>query len=67
MDIKINRNEANINKNRDQAITRDQGKNEEEGRSGKKAKRMGKAKWGGAPLFIGDLAHTGVYQEDAGK
>ena len=67
MDIKISRNEANINKNRDQAITRDQGKNEEEGRSGKEAKRMSKAKWGEAPLFIGDLEHTGVYQWNADK
>ena len=36
---KNKKNETNINKNRDQAITRDRGKHEEEGRSGKEARQ----------------------------
>ena len=57
MDIKISRNEANINKNRDQAITRDQGKNEEEGRSGKEA-RQTERKQGKFP-FLGNPVPRG--------
>ena len=39
MDIKINRNEANINQNRDQGITRDQGKMRKEGEVGRRKRK----------------------------
>ena len=67
MAIKINWNEANINKNRDQTITRDQGKNEEEERIGEKTEGVGKTKWGVVSLFIGVWEHTDVSDSNAGK